>query len=306
MDLTKMDLALKPKAGTFFKKKQLHIYFLMTLPALILFFILHTLPVLQGMFYSFTNSPGYGDYQLVGFKNYLNLFKDARVWHAYLFTFKFAIISTILVNILGLFLAILLNEKIHFKRILRAVYFFPYILSILIVGYIFNYIFTYCVPGIAKTAGIAMLSKSILGNPDLAWIGVVIVAVWQMASMTALLYLAGLQTVSEEVYESASIDGAGKWQQFWRITFPLIAPFFTINIVWAMKNFLLVFDQIMALTEGGPGFATESISKLIYQSGFQGGEFAFQAANAVIFFLVILFISLIQIKFLQKREVGME
>jgi raffinose/stachyose/melibiose transport system permease protein len=306
MQLLRKELTNKPKIGSAYKKRQLHVYFLMTIPALVLFFIFHTLPVLQGVFYSFTNSPGYGDYHFVGLKNYINLFKDTRVWHAYLFTFKFAIVATIAVNVLSLLLAVLLNEKIRLKKLLRAVFFFPYILSVLIVGYIFNYIFTYCIPGMAKTAGITILSKSILGNPDLALIGVVIVTVWQMASMTTLLYLAGLQTVSEEIYESASIDGAGRRQQFWSITFPLIAPFFTINIVWAMKNFLMVFDQIMALTDGGPGFATESISKLIYQAGFQGGEFAFQSADAVIFFLVILAISLFQIQVLQKREVAME
>ena len=100
------------------------------------------------------------------------------------------------------------------------------------------------------------------------------------------------------------MDGAGKWQQFRKITFPLIAPFFTVNMVLSMKNFLMVFDQIMALTEGGPGRATESISLLIYRGGFLGGEFAFQSANAVVYFLFILIISFVQLHYLQKREVS--
>ena len=101
------------------------------------------------------------------------------------------------------------------------------------------------------------------------------------------------------------LDGANRWQQFWKITFPVIAPFFTINMVLAMKNSLMVFDQIVAMTGGGPGTSTMSISYLIYTGGFTGGEFAFQSANAVIYFIVIMFISIFQLKVLQKREMDM-
>ncbi|MCL4514286.1 MAG: sugar ABC transporter permease [Firmicutes bacterium] len=277
----------------------------MTIPALVLFFVFHTYPALEGIFYSFTNWPGYGDFQFVGLKNYLNLLKDGRAWDSYLFTFKFAIISTLLVNLLSMLAAVLLNERIKLKRLLRAVYFLPNVLSILIIGFIFNYIFTYLLPALGERLGITALATNILGNPALAWVGVVFVAVWQASAFNTLLYLAGLQAIPDDLYEAASIDGAGRWQRFARITFPLIAPFFTINMVLAMKNFLMVFDHIMALTGGGPGRATESISLLIYRGGFQGGEFAYQSANAVIYFLVILVVSFLQIKFLQKREVSL-
>ena len=110
-------------------------------------------------------------------------------------------------------------------------------------------------------------------------------------------------SAGNELYEAANIDGAGSWSKFWKITFPLIAPFFTINMVVAMKNFLMAFDQIIALTEGGPGTATESISLLIYRGGFEGGQFAYQSANAVIYFVVIVAISLIQLRVLERREV---
>ncbi|MCK4258294.1 MAG: sugar ABC transporter permease [Halanaerobiales bacterium] len=287
------------------KGKFTRVYLYMTIPALILFFVFHTFPALQGIFYSFTNWRGYGTWDFVGLKNYKNIFLDHRALDAYIFTFKFAIISTILVNILSLVLALALNAKIVFRKFFRGIYFLPNILSILIVGFIFNYIFTYLVPKVGISLGIKVLTKSILGNPDLAWIGIVIVAVWQASAFNTLLYLAGLQAIPLQLYEAADIDGASKWHQFWHISFPLIAPFFTINMVLAMKSFLMVFAHIMALTGGGPGRATESISLLIYRSGFQGGEFAYQSANSVIYFLVILLISFIQIKFLQKREVNM-
>lgn len=181
----------------------------------------------------------------------------------------------------------------------------PNILSILIVGYIFNFIFSQLIPTIAEKLGIDSLTTNILGDQDLAWIGIVIVAVWQAVAFNTILYLAGLVTIPADLYEAANIDGANIWKRFWHITFPMIAPFFTINMVLAMKNFLMVFDQIMAMTGGGPGQATESIALLIYRGGFEGGEFAYQSANAVIYFIVIVVVSVIQIRFLQRREVEM-
>ncbi len=285
--------------------KRKNAFIFMTVPALLLFFIFHTYPALQGVYYSFTNWRGYGDFDFVGLKNYINVFQDDRALHAYLFTFKFAVVSTIIVNIISLVVAMGLNAKIKFQKTLRAVYFMPNILSILIVGYIFNFIFAHFVPEIAETLGINALTKNILGDQDLAWVGVVIVAVWQAVAFNTILYLAGLVTIPEDLYEAASIDGAGAWRKFWSITFPLIATFFTINMVLAMKNFLMVFDHIIALTGGGPGQSTESISLLIYRGGFEGGEFAYQSANAVVYFIIIVAISVFQIKVLQRREVEM-
>lgn len=275
----------------------------MAIPGFLLLFLFHTFPVIRGAFYSFTNWKGYGSYDFVGLKNYIELFNDSRVMDSYIFTFKFAVISTILVNIFSLVLAVGLNAKIKFKNTLRAVYFTPHILSILIVGFIFKHIFTYVLPEIGQTLGIEILAKNILGYPDLAWIGIVVLAVWQSSGFHIILYLAGLQTIPQNLYEAADIDGANNWQKFWRVTFPLLAPFFTVNLVVAMRNFMMVFDHIVALTNGGPGRATESISLIIYRGGFEGGEFGYQTANSVIYFIFILVIAVIQVKFLQRREV---
>ena len=127
-------------------------------------------------------------------------------------------------------------------------------------------------------------------------------AVWQSTAFNTILYLSGLVTIDPDLYEAADIDGATSWIKFKEITFPLIAPFFIINVVVSMKNYLMVFDQIVALTGGGPGTSTESISLLIYKGGFSGGEFAYQSANAVIFFIIVVAISLFQIKILEKRN----
>ena len=273
------------------------------IPMMILFFVFHTLSLLRGVVYSFTDFRGFGDFNNIGFTNYKYLFSDSRVTNSYLFTFKFAIVTTIIVNIISLFLATLLNSKIKFKTTLRGLYFLPNILGGLIIGYIFNYIFTFIVPSIGQALGISLLQTSILGNINLAWIGVVIVVAWQAIAFNTIIYISGLQTIPEDVYEASSIDGASKWLQFKKITFPLISPFFTINMVLCMKNFLMVFDQIMSLTGGGPAQSTESISLLIYKAGFGGNQFGYQSANSVIYFIIIVAISIFQLKVLEKREV---
>lgn len=283
--------------------KRLMPYYLMTVPAVVLFFVFLTLPALQGVYYSFTNWNGFGDnFDFIGFKNYVNLFKDGNVGNAYWFTFKFAVVVTILINIFSLLIAMGLNARIKARNFFRGIYFLPNILSVLIVGYIFNYLFSNVFTIWGQDLGIGWLSTNILGSEQHAWIGIVVVAVWQGISYNTILYLAGLQTIPGTLYEASNLDGANRWQEFWKITFPLIAPFFTINMVLAMKNSLMVFDQIVALTNGGPGRATQSISHLIYTGGFEGGEFAYQSANSVIYFILIATISIVQIRFLQRRE----
>ncbi|MFB5674918.1 carbohydrate ABC transporter permease [Paenibacillus terreus] len=287
-------------------RKRLLPFYWMTVPAVVLFFTFLTLPALQGVYYSLTNYNGFGDnYDFVGLKNYINLFQDNNVGNAYWFTFKFSVVVTILINILSLLIALGLNARIKFRNFFRGIYFLPNILSVLIVGYIFNYLFSNVFTVWGQYLGIEALSTNILGSESHAWIGVVIVAVWQGIAFNTILYLAGLQTIPTSLYEASNLDGASKWREFWSITFPLIAPFFTINMVLAMKNSLMVFDQIVALTNGGPGRATQSISHLIFTGGFEGGEFAYQSANSVIYFIVIALISFAQLRFLQRREMNM-
>ena len=274
-------------------------FLLITIPILALFFCFNTLPLIKGVIYSFTNFRGYGEFDWVGIRNYTDLFTDARVGKSYLFTFKLAIVATIVVNVLSLVLALGLNSKIKFKSALRGMYFVPNILGAL-VGYIFNYFFTYILPAVVKMMG--GKGDSILASSKWAWVAIVIVCAWQSVAMNTIIYISGLQTVPEDVYEAGSLDGATGWKKFKNLTFPLILPFFTINMVLCMKNFLMVFDQIMALTKGGPAQSTESISFLIYNNGMAGGQFGFQSANAVVFFVVIVVISVLQMNFLGNKE----
>ena len=265
------------------------------IPVLILFCAFNTIPLLTGFFYSFTDSKGYGAFEIVGLQNYIDLFQDARVGNSYLFTFKIAVVSTILVNVISLMLAIGLSSKIKFKSALRGIYFVPRILGGLVVGYVFSYFFTYIVPALTGTT-------SMLASTEWAWVAIVVVLVWQACAQTTIIYITGLSSVPEDVYEAGALDGATGWDKFRYLTFPLIMPSITTNMVLVMKDMLRTFDQLVAMTSGGPAQSTESISYLIYQNGLNNSQFGFQCANAVIFFIVIAVISIAQTKFLNSKE----
>ncbi len=266
-----------------------------------LFFLFHTVSFLKGVFYSFTDWKGYGAWNFVGFRNYLQIFRDGDTIHAYGFTFQFAIICTILVNVISLALACALNADIRFKDFLKGIYFLPYMLGSVIVGFIFNFIFANLIPVLGQAMGIESLSVNILGTTSAIW-GIIVVTIWSGCAFNTLIYLSGLQSVDTDVYEAAALDGAIGFKRFSRITFPLLAPSFTINMVLAAKGYLMVYDQIMAMTDGGPGTTTTSIAVLIYKKGFGGGQFSYQMANAVVLFLVVVAVSLFQLRILERRE----
>ncbi len=199
-------------------------YILMVIPALVLFVMFNTIPLITGAMYSFTNYRGYGSYDFVGLRNYIDLF-----------TFKYAIAGTILVNLLSLILALGLNSKIKCKSLLRGVYFLPNILGGLIIGYIFSFIFTYIIPAVGSSLNIGFLKNSILASEKYAWIGVLIVGVWQAVAMNTIIYISGLQTIPADIHEAGMIDGATRWQEFKSLTLPMLMPFVSTNLVLSTK-----------------------------------------------------------------------
>ena len=297
-----MAKATKNKVSRYSTRKVDPAFYWMTVPAAILVAIFLYWPFLQGAFYSLTNSQGYGTWDFIGLKNVNAMISDSGVGNAYIFTIVMAVVITIGQNFLGLFLAVLLNSKIAFKNGFRAIFFVPYTLAVLVIGYVFKYIFMVPIPEIGQALGIDWLSTSLLTNPDLAWFPIAFLSIWQGVAYSTLLYLAGLQTIDTEVYEAADIDGVNAWQRFWQITFPLIGPFFTVNMELSLKNALSMFDQVIALTGGGPDSKTETVSYLIFQNGLGNGEYAYQMANAVTFFIVLAILAFIQLKFFSGKE----
>jgi len=278
------------------------VYYLFLLPALILFTLAITIPAIIGIFFSFTDSIGFGDWEFVGLINYVAVFTDPAILQSYLFTFGFAAVTVVVVNAVAFLLAVGLVSRVRLKTGLRAIFVIPMVISGIIIAYVFNFLFSNSVPALGQAWGIPWLSESILANPDLAWVAIVIVTAWRAIPGTLLIYIAGLLSIPGDVYEAAEIDGAGKTQQLLRITLPLVAGYVVINVILGFKNFLNAYDIIVGLTNGGPGTATRSIAMTIF-TGFSGGDYAYQMANATIFFVIALILSLLQLRLTRGRNV---
>src|SRR5690606_4654239 len=277
------------------------IYYFFLVPTLVLFTLAITLPGAIGIFFSFTDSIGIGDWSFNGLTNYIAMFSDPAILQSYLFTFGFSIATVIVVNLAAFLLAVGLTSRIRFKTGLRTVFVIPMVISGIIIAYVFNFLFSNSIPAAGAATGISWLQTSLLANPDLAWVAIVIVTAWQAIPGTMLIYIAGLLSVPGEVYEAASIDGASKAQQLARITVPLVAGYVVINIILGFKGFLNAYDIIVGLTNGGPGTATRSVAMTII-AGINGGDYAYQMANATIFFIVAVLISLLQLSLTRGRN----
>jgi raffinose/stachyose/melibiose transport system permease protein len=275
-------------------------YLLMVVPAIILFTFFIVYPAVLGAFWSFTNYVGYGGSKFIGFANYKAAFADPTIRDSYGFTLLFSVVACIVTNVVAMALALALNSRIRWRTGFRTIFFMPMVLSGLIVSYIFTFIIGTSVPIIAGAIHFAPLESDILANQHLAWLGVVFVASWVAIPGAIIIYLAGLVSIPSEVYEAASIDGASGWKKFQTMTFPLLFPFFIINTILTFKAFLNVYDVVVGLTGGGPGTATTSVAQTIF-NGFFNGDYAYQMANAVIFFIITLFFAVFQLGVLRRR-----
>jgi raffinose/stachyose/melibiose transport system permease protein len=275
-------------------------YLLMVIPAILLFTFFIMYPAVNGMFYSLTNYVGYGAWKFIGLANYQAAFHDSTVVDSYGFTLLFSVVATIVVNVTAMLLALALNARIKWQTGFRTLFFMPMVISGLVISYVFTFIISNSIPIIAGEIHFTPFTSSLLANQNWAWLGVVFVASWQAIPGALIIFLAGLVAIPTEVYEAASIDGASAWTQFWRMTFPLLFPFFIINSVLTFKNFLNVYDIVVGLTNGGPGTATQSVAMTIY-NGFFNGDYGYQMANAVIFFIVTVVLAVVQLGILRRR-----
>ena len=286
------------------KKKRINWAQFLSLPALILFGVFFVYPLLKGIGMSMTNWDGMGEAKFVGLKNFVDFFSDERAMHDIKTTLIFAIGSAVLLNLVGLGYALLMNSKFRGKSIARVIIYLPAIISPLIMGYIWYFLLQ---PG----RGFLYHAFSQLGLPDPIgnWMSsypsalavLVLVNVWQFAGMTMIIYLAGLQSISSDVLEAALIDGASPWQRFAHVTLPLLMPAIRINVVTNIIGSLSVFDVIMSLTEGGPGYSTESLSIYIMRMCY-GSRTGYSTAVAMILFLIILIPVLISMRLTRAKD----
>ncbi|NOU64294.1 ABC transporter permease subunit [Paenibacillus sp. LMG 31461] len=279
-------------------------YVLFLIPGILLFTLAVLIPFVIGTRYSFTSWDGVSrKLTYIGWENYVHAFQDSDVWAALGNTFKYAFILMVLVNGLSLLLALLLDSYLKFKNVFRTIFFLPSILSIVLSGFIWKYNFSTGFPKLLSLFGLDVTSP--LGNPDHALFGLILVALWQGVGAPMIIYIAGLQGIPSELVESAKMDGAGAGRAFWHVTLPLLAPSITINLLLVLTGSLKVFDLVWVTTQGGPGFATEVITTFIYKTAFNSFKAGYGMALSMIFFVILVFVTIVQLSIFRRREVEM-
>jgi len=276
------------------------------IPALAIYGAVIVYPMLRGVGYAFTDWNGLDpDYRFVGTANFERLLKDRQVISALTMTFVFAIALAILQNLVGLALAVALNTRLVLRQPLRLLFFMPVILTPLIVSFLWKYIFSTQGPLniVLGHLGLGDYQLNWLGDPVPAAVSVVVVTWWQSVGLAMVIYLAGLQSIASELREAARIDGANPWREFRYVVLPMLAPALTVTVVNSLVTSLKFFDQIYVLTAGGPGYATETMSTLIYKTAFQFTEMGYGSAISVVFTFVVGAVVLLALNVLRNREI---
>ncbi|MDQ0223810.1 carbohydrate ABC transporter permease [Metabacillus niabensis] len=277
----------------------------MYVPSFVVVFLFIVYPFLNGIQLSFTNWNGFSQkYDFIGFEQYKRLFTDPTTWLVVKNTLLYGIGSTILQNVIGLLYALLLNQSIRMKAVTRTVIYLPVIISPLIMGYIWYFFFAFQGGALNDALQFFGIEKiNALGNSDFnTWI-IVFVNTYQYVGVAMIIYLAGLQSISSDYYEAAQIDGASPFQQFKQITLPLLMPSITINMVINIIGGLKLFDVIVALTGGGPGNASQSMSTFMYDLYFQRQDAGYAATQGVFMAIIILILSLAALVYFRSKEV---
>ena len=274
------------------------------LPAFILYSIFFLYPLFSGVLYSFTRWNGISfSKEFIGVENFKEIFSDKRFLDSLFFTFKYAVLNVIFINILAFALALMLDRAVKGIGFLRSIFFMPNVISMVIVGFIWQFIFMNVVGEVSKFSGLSFLNQSWLGNPHIALYSVTLVSVWRGTGYMMIIYLAGLQTINNEIIDASRIDGASGWSKFLYIILPLMIPSINICLFMTIANSFKMFDLVFAMTRGGPGYATEVVSLNIYNEAFLNDRYGYGIAKAVVLAIIIMIITYIQLKTLKKKEV---
>ncbi|RRJ66804.1 sugar ABC transporter permease [Paenibacillus oralis] len=292
------------------KKKKWQPYALFfILPSFILYTLFVIVPTIGSVYYSFTSWDGISaDVRFIGLANFVEIWNSPRVHNALQNTLILTISLVVLENLFAILLAMLVDKVRWLSKIFRSIFYFPTLLSGIVMGFVWAMMLNYnfgVVNQLLAKIGLGAFTVDWLGDPRYAMLAILLSTVWKGAGYYMIIYLAGLQGIPQEMNEAASIDGANGWQQFRHITFPLLAGSVTVCMVLSMISALKIFDQIAVMTDGGPGFETETLTYLIYKVGFGELRQGFGTALAMVLFFIILIITVFQVKILQKREVEM-
>jgi raffinose/stachyose/melibiose transport system permease protein len=277
-------------------------YWLFLAPVLFALAMVIIIPLIIGVYYSFTDWNGIKIGSFVGLENYIDAFKDEEFLASLWFTTKFSVVSVLLTNAIGLGLALIVTTKIKSSKFLRTIFFMPNLIGGLILGFIWQFIFIKVFAGIGDILGIESL-KGWLSTTETGFWGLVILMSWQMSGYIMIIYIAYLEGLPSELLEASEIDGAGPFQRFRYIIFPLVAPAFTVSMFLTLSNSFKLYDQNLSLTSGGPYNSTQMVAMEIFKTAFGERDMAYAQAKAVVFFIIVAVISLTQVYMNKKKEV---
>ena len=285
---------------------------LFLLPTILAFIMVIIIPFIYGIFYSFTDWQGTGTYsKMVGFENYKAIFTEPAFLHSFLKTLEFTVINIITVNVVAFVISLLVTSEISGRNLYRAGFFVPNLIGGIVLGLIWQFIFSSILPAIGQALHLGFLSKSLLTSKDTVMFTMVTVNTWQYAGYIMLIYVAAIQNISKSVLEAAEVDGAKYWTRITRIQIPLMANAFTISLFLTLTNSFKMYDVNVALTNGGPvGVfmskpvqSSELLALNIYQTAFKYNNMAQGQAKAVLFFIVLTVFSIIQVSYNKSKEV---
>lgn len=285
------------------KKHQLTLFIL---PALLFYSVFTLAPAIGGIVYSFTNWNGLAKtFDFIGLRNYVAMLMDKDFINAVLFTLKFVGIMVVLQNVVALALALMIESRNKTKALFRTLLFMPNMLSMIIGGFMWMFIFTRALPYIAQQLNLAQLANiSWIGDPNFSFIAIIIVSLWGGVGYLMIIYIAALQGVDHTLKEAASIDGATPFQTLTKVVLPSIMPALTIGVFVTLNNSFKVFDVVFSLTGGGPGRSTQVIAMNIFAEAYSlNNRYGYASAKSVVLFLIILVITLIQLTLMRKKEI---
>ena len=276
---------------------------LLLLPGAAIYVAVMIAPAIASVVYSLTDFTGLGEAHFIGLDNYRETLSDPQASGSLKNTLLLTVVSVVVMNAIGLVLALALHRPFRGRTLLRVIFFAPVVLSPVVIGYLWQYVYSPDggINRVLGTLGLDGLEHVWLGEPGLALWAIAAVFIWQNVGLSMIIFAAGLEGVPDDLLEAAQLDGARAWRRFRDIVFPLLAPALTVNLALALIGGLRIFDQVLAMTGGGPGYATETVSTVIYKE-FANGEYAYSTALAVELTAVIVLLSAAQVLVLRRRE----
>ncbi len=286
------------------KKNKGKDFCMFALPGMFCFFAVVIVPFLYGVYLTLTDWNGVSEAKnFVGLKNFGGVVKDAQFWRSLLLTFKYVIFVVIIVNVLAFAIAYLLTRGRKGENFFRAGFFTPNLIGGIVLGYIWQFVFSRVFVSIGESTGWKMFEVSWLSEPNNAFIALVVVSVWQLSGYMILIYVAGFMGLSEDVMEAASIDGAAGFVKLKNIIMPLMMSSITICLFLTLSRAFMVYDVNLSLTAGAPYGTTEMAAMHVYEKAFTSRQFGVGQAEALILFIIVACISGVQVYLTKKQEV---